>query len=349
MNLIKGSIAGLLIIGVLSACGTQQKQNSSSNPPVQITKTENKDNYSLIGAAASPPMGDGNGNLLIYQLSKQEKTSIPLETGSNAFRIGIYDNKAYVPTLQGKTYVIDLKTNKTIQTIQTEQGARIADISEQEKILLITGPKNVVAYSLPDLQVKWKLDQGGNTLAITDNVAYLSGNNRKDTLVINLADGSIKNKIEAGRVEDSIYDKQLHSLWLADWFTGNMTVVDTTNNKVVTVIKTSEGDPNISPQTMNSVKSAFMQLAVDPNGKHVYAAGFSGNIQVFDANDNKFLESIPIASDGRLSGLTISPTGDYAYTTIENKKETAIVSLSTKKITQTISDLAANRWFMTKK
>lgn len=305
----------------------------------------------LIGAAASPPMGKGNGEFLLEQVRKPMNMAVQLASGANAFQIGIEGNVAYVPTLQGTTYVVKLTSHKLAFTFSTPRGARIANVSKNGRLLIITGAKSVTAYSLPSLKRAWQVNKGGNALSLSDHFAYLSGNSSKVTSIINLKTGKITGEIPVGMIEDSVYDPQQHTLWMANWTSGNMTVVDTRNQRVVKVIHEKEGG-GFSVKDMGSMsrmmmaKGGFMQLAAGPNGKHVYAASFSGNIMVYDAVNNAFEKNIPTVPMAKLSGIAIDPSGQYAYTTVENKKETIAVSLKTGKVASTFTNLESNRWYV---
>lgn len=313
-----------------------------------VQHTHPQGEYILVGAAASPPMGKGDGRLLVYTPQTDASVSIPLASGSNAFRIAVWKDIAYVPTLQGVTYVVDLRTHRLLSRVTTTAHARIANVTADGKLLLITGPTSVTAYSLPDFKVVWSVEQGGNALAIGHQHAYLAGNTRKDTVVIDLKTGHVQGTIPVGRIEDAAYDRHGHTLWLADWYNGDMTVVNTTADKVEKVIHTTEGDPQLNPKNMMMTTAGFMQLAVGPDGSHVYAAGFSGHILVFSAVTDTWVKSIPVgtAGMGKLSGLAIDPSGLYAYTTVENKKETDMVSLRSGKVVHVLHGLSSNRWLI---
>lgn len=92
-----------------SQSGVSEQLSSSTSTGMNSDQTQSvlpKD--VLVGAEASPPMGAGNGMLLLAQASGQNSVKIPLTEGANAFRIAIDGNMAYVPTLQGKRYVVNL-------------------------------------------------------------------------------------------------------------------------------------------------------------------------------------------------------------------------------------------------
>lgn len=289
------------------------------------------------------PTGPGNGELLIDAVGKAKLTQIPLMPEANAFRIAISGNLAYVPTLQGQTYIVNLQSHMVEGHFATPKGARIANTANHGQLLIITGSKSVTAYTLPNHKMKWQLNLGGNALAIAGSTVYLSGNMMGKTAVIDVTSGKQTGSIAVSNIEDSVYDKQMHTLWLANWTTGDMTVVNTQNNQVVKTIHKAEGGGFNMKNMMNS-NGGFMQLAVGPNGKYVYAASFSGNIMVYNAMTNSFSKDIPIGTTAKLSGIAVDPSGKYIYTTVENKKETVAVSLGTDKVVSMMPGVLSNRW-----
>lgn len=297
----------------------------------------------LVGAAASMAMGRGNGEFLIDSVGKAKLTQIPLISGANAFLAAISGNLAYVPTLQGQTYIVNLQSHMVAGHFATPKGSRIANIADHGKLLIITGSHSVTTYSLPDHQMKWQLNMGGNALAIAGGTAYLSGNMMGKTAVIDVASGKNTGSIAVPNIEDSVYDEQMHTLWLANWTNGDMTVVNTQNNQVVKTIHEAEGG-GFNMKNMLESNGGFMQLAVGPNGNYVYAASFSGNIMVYSAKMNKFVKDIHVGATAKLSGIAIDPSGKYIYTTVENKNETVAVSLSTGTVVATIPGVVSNRW-----
>lgn len=306
----------------------------------------------LLGPAASPPMGMGNGQLNLMYVRTSKNMAVPLTKGANAFKSAVEGNIAYVPTLQGVTYVVNLHSHKVITTFSTSKGARIAniaDIAMGKHVLLITGLHSVTAYALPSHKLMWTTNVGGNTLAVVGRDAYVSGNASKTTQIIHLTTGKVTGSLPVGMIEDSVYDARRHTLWLANWNNGDMTIVNTKDNKVEKVIQEKEGG-GFSMGDMGNMKAmmmatgGFMQLAVGPRGRFVYAASFSGNIMVYDAVSNMFKGDIPTLPMAKLSGIAISPTDGYAYTTVENKMETIAVSLRTHKVVATYPNLESNRW-----
>lgn len=300
----------------------------------------------LVGAAGSPPSGPGNGVLIVDDVGAKRTWTIPLATGANAFRAAIDHNMVYVPTLQGTTYVVSLTSHRVVSRFATPTGARIANIANADHLLVITGPQDVAAYSLPALKPVWHIHQGGNALAVVGRTAYLSSNMATTTSILNLATGRIVGSVPVGQIEDSVYDPKQHTLWLANWNNGDMTVVNTRSNRVVKVIQEKEGGGFTMTNMMGST-GGFMQLAVGPAGRHVYAASFSGNIMVYDAARTAFQGDIRIPVPmAKLSGIAIDPSGRYAYTTVESQKETVSVSLKTGRVVSTAPGVMSNRWFV---
>ena len=298
----------------------------------------------LIGAAASPPSGSGQGYLVVDHIGSRRLDRIPLASGANAFLVAVSGRMVYVPTLQGQTYVVSLSANRVVHTFPSPVGARMATLAQAGHLLLITGPNNVTAYSLPHMNQAWQLNVGGNAMAVAGSYAYLSGNMADATQVIDVATGRIVAEIPVGHIEDSAYDAQMHTLWLADWTNGDMTVVNTLTNRVVTTIQEAEGG-GFSMSNMMASPGGFMQITVGPSGRHVYAASFSGNIMVYKAVQNVFEKNIgtnlPMA---KLSGIAIDPSGQYAYVTVENLKETISVALKTGRVASVQPNLMSNRW-----
>lgn len=300
----------------------------------------------LIGAAASAGMGGASGMLTITSVGMKHTWNVPLAKGATAFQAAISGQSIYVPTTQGKTYVVSLKSHKVVSSFSTPQGADIATLAPASHLLIITGTNNVTAYGLPSLKQVWQINQGGHTLAVAGHYAYLSGLMAPDTSVINLQSGRISTTVPVGMIENSVYDPQHHTLWLANWNNGDMTVLDTQTNQVVKTIQRKEGG-GFSMSSMMSSPGGFMQLAVGPSGQFVYAASFSGNIMVYNAAANAFDKDVPVkVAMAKLSGLAIDPSGRYAYTTVESRKETVSISLNSGRITGTQSGMLSNRWFV---
>ncbi|NMP24840.1 hypothetical protein [Sulfobacillus harzensis] len=303
----------------------------------------------LIGAAASPPSGPGNGTLSITNIGMKRTWTVPLAANANAFQVAIGHGLVYVPTLGGKTYIVSIASHKVVSSFNSPLNVRIATLAEADHLLILTSATSVTAYSPPSDKPVWKLPKiGGNTLAVAGQDGYLSSTGSSSTAIIDLKNGHVVKTIPVGQIENSVYDPQHHTLWLADWFNGDMTIVNTMTNRIVRVSHQAEGG-GFSMSNKMSAPGGFMQLAVSPSGQSVYAASFSGNIMVYNAETNRFQKNIPVKIPmAKLSGLAIDPSGQYAYTTVESDKETVALSLKTGQIVGKETGLMSNRWFVTR-
>lgn len=342
-------VAGSL--AVLTGCGSAMGAANTSPHTMKAASSPGAtapglSNDTLVGAASSPAMGSGSGLLIIDRTATKKTWKIPLAPGVNALTAAIGKNRVYVPSLQGTTFVVSLRSHKVVSTFKSPVGDRIATLSRAPHLLLLTGPHNVTAYSFPDLKQIWQINDGGNALTIVGNRAYLSGNGSGQTQTIDLTNGHITGTLPVGHIEDSVYDPRYHTLWLANWTTGDMTVVNALAGQIVRVLHNKEGGGFHMSHMMGS-SGGFMQLAVGPGGQHVYAASFSGNIMQYNAASNTFQKNIPVQVPmAKLSGIAIDPSGQYAYTTVESQKETVAVSLKTGRVVSISPGLASNRWFV---
>ncbi len=340
-------VLGVALSGSSAVFAQNITHTSSENKPVAkaVRASVLPSSDILIGAAASPFMG--NEMVLMKPVHDKATIKIPLHVSAAGFQLAIDGNKAYVPTMSGKTFVINLTTHRVMSSFTSPKGARIASIAKNHQLIL-TGNSSVTAYSLPSLKKAWQLQIGGNALAIVGNTGYLSGNNMKTTEMINLSTGRKMGSIPVGMIEDSVYDPQHHTLWLANWGNGDMTIVNTTTNKIVKVIQKQEGG-GYSMNEMNNMMmatSGYMQMAVGPHGNNIYVASFSSNIMDFNAIKNTFKKDIPTIPMANLSGLAVDPSGQYAYTTVDNMNETIAVSLKSGKVVATYSGIKSYRWFV---
>jgi hypothetical protein len=109
---------------------------------------------------------------------------------------------------------------------------------------------------------------------------------------------------------------------------------------------TPEVDPAFRYDRIPAATAGFMQLAVSPGGRTVYAAGFSGHVLRFSAHEPAYLGEVKLAvpSPAKLSGLTLIDGGHQAVVTVENRKEAVRFDLSSGKVLQRFADISSNRW-----
>ncbi|MCW2654318.1 MAG: hypothetical protein JWR32_5294 [Mycobacterium sp.] len=77
-------------------------------------------------------------------------------------------------------------------------------------------------------------------------------------------------------------------------------------------------------------------LAVSPDGRHVYLAGNDG-LSVIDTSTNSVVETIAIADHGNtLGGVAVSPDGAFAYVTNNSANTLSILNTSTNTVAFTV-------------
>ncbi len=350
----------------------------------QATAVHHRKGFLLLGLAPSPPTGSGTGTLFISRHARRFRTVVYAK-GANSFRPGVTPGgrRAFVATESGKTYVLSLPSGKVLASFATPAGARLAKVAPNGKVVYVLGANFVAAYdtAAPYHQLGL-LQQGGNTFAISPggHRGYLAGNNRRDILELRLPALAVVSRTTVGRIGDLALSPDGNHLWAADMFNGDMFVLDTASLQVAHTIKTPEGDPNISFSNMMAATAGFMQLSMGPKGGHLYAAGFSGHVLVFNtdtytyrsltiqppsttsgqgssgsmgtnsmgsssmAKPSSTSSAMTVSGPPKLSGLAVLPGGREMVATAENYHATLLLSTATGKTMATFPKVAANRW-----
>jgi len=339
-------VGALLASALLAGCGTTQAAAPMSKPSPATTAAPAHSPAPggswLIGAAASPPSGPGNGFLWIEQQNHWHL--VHLGSGANAFQVAVWNSWVFVPTLSGTTEVINWPTQKVIKTFATPPGSRVALVDAATDRLYLVGSNHTAAYALPGLNLLWEQPVGGNTAVLANNRLYLNAPLASATTLLNATTGAVAGRLPIGHIEDMVVDPAYHTLWMADWSNGDMTVVNLATQHVMATLHEAEGGGFSTMNKMNAM-SGYMQIAVGPNGQHVYAASFSGNILVFNAQTLQFVRDVPAPVPmAKLSGLAIDPNGQTAYTTVESQNETIAVSLKSGALLALWPHVESNRW-----
>ncbi|MDA8066693.1 MAG: hypothetical protein M0031_14525 [Thermaerobacter sp.] len=354
----------------------------------KATSVHHRKGFLLLGLAPSPPTGSGTGTLFISRHARRFRTVVYAK-GANSFRPGVTPGgrHAFVATESGKTYVLSLPSGKVSASFATPAGARLAKVAPNGKVVYVLGANFVAAYdtAAPYHQLGL-LQQGGNTFAISPggHRGYLAGNNRRDILELRLPALAVVSRTTVGRIGDLALSPDGNHLWAADMFNGDMFVLDTASLQVAHTIKTPEGDPNISFTNMMAATAGFMQLSMGPKGGHLYAAGFSGHVLVFNTNTYTYGSltiqppsapagatsgkggsgsmgsntmgsssmtkpsstsgAMAVSGPPKLSGLVVLPGGREMVATAENYHATLLLSTATGKTMATFPKVAANRW-----
>ncbi|MGD8569069.1 MAG: hypothetical protein PVJ39_13355 [Gammaproteobacteria bacterium] len=306
-----------------------------------------------VGAFPAPPAGDGRGMLELLQL--HDKTAGEASFGKpgtlsgNSFYVA-YDNEqstVYVPTLAGKTYVVDRFTQETVNSFSTIEGGRVARLTPEKDMVLVLSGKQLAGYRTHTGEQIFKTAVGGNAMVIdpSGTDVYVGGNMNKHITEISLPAGKIVHTYPiAGSGDLAWIDKKIFS---ANMKTGVMSVLNTESGKI-TRIKTPEKDPHFSYHDIGAAKAGFMQIVAVPDRHLVYAAGFSGHILKFSSSKNTYLGEVAVKVNSKgpnkLSGLVLLKNGRVALTTIENLHETVEVDMESARIIRTFPQVASNRW-----
>ncbi|MEJ2398224.1 MAG: hypothetical protein P8Z67_08245 [Gammaproteobacteria bacterium] len=277
----------------------------------------------VVGAFPAPPKGVGPGKLMVLPL-RHEHHPYVVKFGragtmsGNSFYVASTKNRAYVPSIAGYTDVMDIATGKRIDRFHTLKGGRVAALSKNHKTLFVLSAKRLAAYSAKDGAKRYEIAFGGNAMALNRDGSRL---------------------FVGGNMNGYIFS--------ADMKSGVMTAYNPLTEKTYTMA-TPETDPHFSYHKIPQANAGFMQLAVSPDQKYVYAAGFSGHILRFSTSKPAYLGEVAVDANrsgpNKLSGLTVLDHGKRAISTVENRHESVEVDLSNGRIIKRLKDVASNRW-----
>jgi len=308
-----------------------------------------------IGASPAPAMGAGPGKLMVLPLRHGDKPYVVKfgragTPSGNSFYIAESKDIAYVPSVAGYTDVINIHTRKKVQRFRTITGGRVAALSKDAEELFVLSGKKLAAYTVKDGAQRYRLDFGGNAMVFNDDGSrlYVGGNMDKTIAMINTDTGLVLRRIPIGHSGDLAWaDGKLFS---ADMKSGVMSVYNPETDKTYN-IKTPETDPGFSYHKIAMARAGFMQLAVSPDQRYVYAAGFSGHILRFSTHRPAYLGEVAVSAGksavNKLSGLALLDNGKRAISTIENRHESVIVNLNNGHVIKRMPHVASNRWVVT--
>lgn len=309
-----------------------------------------------IGAYPAPPTGAGNGRLVVWHSKGNDITDgsfgTPGTASGNSFYLAVdqHNRDLYIPTAAGKTFVLHENSLRPVGHIPTIDGGRVARVTPDGKLLLVLSGKQLAAYSTRDWKPMFHLAVGGNALAISlgGRHAFIGGNRDQVVTQISLPSGAVERTFDVGNTGDLAWANG--KIFAANMKTGVMSVIHPRSGKIVR-IQTSEVDPSFSYRHIPKATAGFMQLAVSPDQRVVYAAGFSGHILLFSTDHDRYLGEIPVHAEAKgpnkLSGLTVVDGGAEALVTVENRKESALVRLLDGSIVKVFPGSYSNRWLKT--
>ena len=307
-----------------------------------------------VGASPAPPKGAGPGKLTVVPLRPGDAPYVVKfgragTPSGNSFYIAESDKMAYVPSVAGYTDVINIRTGKRVQRFDTIRGGRVAAVSKKHNLLFVLSGKRLVAYSSKDGARRFQLDFGGNAMVFNSDGSrlYVGGNMDKTIAEINISKGHILRQIPIGHSGDLAWAHGF--VFSADMKNGVMSAFDPVTNKTYTM-PTPEVDAKFSYHNIPMASAGFMQLAVSPDQKYVYAAGFSGHILRFSALKPAYLGQVAVSvgksGDNKLSGLALLHNGKQAISTVENRHESVVVNLNNGHIVRRLPGIESNRWIL---
>lgn len=257
-------------------------------------------------------------------------------------------HSVFVPTEAGVTEVVSERSWHVVGSFGSPVGSRVARITADGRLLVVESAAQTAAYetTAPYQQV-FTDSTGGNALVITPNgkEAFVGGNADPVVTELALPSGRVVRTFAVRRSGDMVWAGG--QVFSADIASGVMSVIHPESGRVVR-IATPEVDPNFSYSDIGGATAGFMQLAVGPGQRRLYAAGFSGHILAFSVRRDTYLGEVKVAADpttaNQLSGLVVLPGGRLAAVTVENLARSVVVSLRTGQILSSQVALVSNRW-----
>ncbi|MHB1174059.1 MAG: YncE family protein [Sulfuriferula sp.] len=333
--------AGLIAAGVSAAYAQNNADTVSS--------------HVLAGAFPAPPKGAGPGKLTMMHLPHGAVQVVSFgQAGTpagNSFYVAAdsSNQQLFVPTVEGVTNILDLRTGKLIRHFNSIPGGRVAIVSPDHNTVYVLSGKALAAYSTSDDTLRFQVAVGGNAMAFNTDGShlYIGGNMNKTIADIDPATGHTLQEIPIGHTGDLAWAHGV--LFSADIKSGVMSAYKPETNHIYRMA-TNEVDPDFTYSKIPAATAGFMQLAVSPDQNTVYAAGFSGHILRFSAADPTYLGQVKVSGGktgpNKLSGLAMMPNAGQAITTIENRRESVVVNLHTGKVLKRMPNVASNRWVL---
>lgn len=308
----------------------------------------------IVGPRPAPAQGNGPGQLAVWVTGSDRVETVafgePGTPAGNSFQPGLntLHQRLYVPTAGGRTVIFDAADLSMVGSMNSIADGRVAAVSPDGNVLVVVSDDRTAAYATSNRERLWQVQGGGNAVAFDeDSRQVYVGGNRSDTIQrISVTTGEPNGHYAVARSGDLV---RIHDqLYSADMKTGVVSVVDLSRAEI-TAIETPEVDPQFDYERVGSATAGLMQLAADPQGHRVYAAGFSGNILVFDSDAARYLGSIavdagPPGGPDKLSGLALFDDGRKALVTVENLGLAVVVDLETQQIVRTLPGADSNRW-----
>ncbi len=358
-SLRAASLFTAISIGAASPVALTGMENVSSTRPVAPQLSNGfPPGETVVGAFPAPPAGSGPGTLAVWQpdrgIMRTVSFGTPESTSGNSFYVAAdqASHTVFVPTVAGITYVVSTKSWTVVGQFSSLSGGRVAKVTPDGQLLIVESGKTTSAYqtTAPYHKVFSDSSVGGNALVVAPNgrAAFVGGNADKNITEIALPTGKTVTSFSVGNSGDMVWARG--EIFSADIASGVMSAINPATGKIVP-ISTPEVDKSFSYNDIPAATAGFMQLAVSPGQRRVYAAGFSGHILAFSTRRDAYLGEVAVKADtatsqpkNLLSGLVVLPGGRQAVVTVENLNESVVVSLQTGMILSSATSLASNRW-----
>ncbi len=308
----------------------------------------------VVGALPAPPAGPGPGKIAVWQPGSGTVREISFATPGTLEGSSFYvapdqaTHSLFIPTEAGTTTVVSTRSWQVTGSFASPAGSRMAKTTPNGGLVLIeSGAKTAAYQTKAPYRTVFSDAVGGNAIVITPDgtTAFVGGNGDSVVTELALPSGRVIRTFPVGHSGDMVWARG--QVFSADMANGVVSVINPRSGQV-TSITTPEVDPNFSYKNIAAATAGFMQLAVSPNQRFVYATGFSGHILKFSTTSDTYLGEVKVtvnpATPNKLSGLDVLPGGHLAVVTVENLDTTVVVSLRTGKIVTSASMLASNRW-----
>lgn len=339
---------GAVVLGVLLPSVVSAAPIASAATPVASGTV-------VAGAFPAPPSGPGPGTLAVWQpgaaVAHRVRFAVANTLAGSSFYVAADrgTHSLFIPTEAGVTEVVSTRSWQVEGSFSSPAGSRVAKVTPNGSLVLVESAGETVGYQTKaPYRPVFAESLGGNALVVAPNGAHAFVGGNADSVVTELAlpSGREVRTFAVRRSGDMVW--AAGQIFSADIATGVMSVIHPDTGQV-TRISTPEVDPTFSYSDIGAATAGFMQLAVSPGQRRVYAAGFSGHILAFSTRRDAYLGEVKVSADpgteNQLSGLVVLP-GGLAIVTVENVSRALVVSLRTGRIITSQSSLASNRWVL---
>jgi YVTN family beta-propeller protein len=301
--------------GVNVSFDSKEERTTSHEPSLEITISGPQGAQGLTGPQGpAGPKGDkgdsgdaANTEALKARLSALERAILPtayvanrggntvsvIEASSNAvlttITVGAAPAAVAVNPLGTRAYVANSRSD-TVSVIDTSSNTVVATIKvEKSPLAVAVNPSGARVYVA---------NGGSGTVSVIDTT------NNKVLEAIKVADAAaaVVNTTLGTRVYAAVAVNPSGTRVYAANNLNTVSVIDTSNNKVVTTVDVRYRHRN----------SRVVAIAVNPSGTHVYAADSDGvNVSVIDTSNNNVVAWISFSTEP--AALAVNPSGTRVY------------------------------------